>query len=159
MSQIKEMSLSAKMAHRFREVTLNGKHVAFTNLKLLLSDVDWQQATRKVGDLNSIAALTFHINYYIAGLNEVFRGGDLTIRDKFSFDMPAINSAEDWEKLKNELETNSEFYASALEKMTDEQINGPFIKEEYGNYYRNIEGITEHCYYHMGQISLLKKLT
>jgi len=35
----------------------------------------------------SIAALTFHINYYVAGVLNVFQGGKLEIRDKYSFDM------------------------------------------------------------------------
>ena len=153
------MSLSTKLANRFREVTLNGRWVALTNLKELLSDVGLDQAQQKVGDLNSIALLTFHINYYIAGLNEVFDGGDLTIRDKFSFDMPPLTTETDWQQLKDEFFKNAEHFASAVEKMTDAQIEGPFIKPEYGDYYRSIEGMIEHCYYHMGQISLLKKLT
>ncbi|HBC04915.1 MAG TPA: DUF1572 domain-containing protein, partial [Aequorivita sp.] len=41
----------------------------------------------------------------------------------------------------------------------DEKLNEIFADEKYGTYQRNIEGMIEHCYYHLGQISLLKKLT
>jgi hypothetical protein len=43
--------------------------------------------------------LTFHIDYYIAGIVNVFEGGDLEIKDKFSFDLPSIESQEQWESL------------------------------------------------------------
>ncbi len=34
--------------------------------------------------------LTQHVNYYISGVLNVFDGGTLDIRDKLSFDFPAI---------------------------------------------------------------------
>lgn len=42
--------------------------------------------------------------------------------------------------------------------MEDDGFDQPFIDEKYGNYLRNIEGVTEHCYYHLGQISLIQKI-
>jgi hypothetical protein len=42
--------------------------------------------------------------------------------------------------------------------MDDNLLNQSFVKEEYGSYSRNIEAQIEHSYYHLGQISLLKKL-
>ncbi len=58
----------------------------------------WVQATQKIGTLNTIAALTFHVNYYLAGILKVFRGGELEIRDKYSFDIPPIDSEADWKR-------------------------------------------------------------
>ena len=152
------MNTAPQIANRFKEVILDGKWIASTNWKTVIESLTWEQATQKIGDLNTIALLTFHINYYISGLLEVFNGGDLTIRDKFSFDASPIEKAEDWEKLKNELYSNSEQFAAHVAAMTDEQLNAPFIMEEYGNFRRNIEGVIEHCYYHFGQIVVLKKL-
>lgn len=147
-----------QLTARFKEVYLNGKWVAKTNYKEQLEKLTWQEATQKVGNLNTIAALTFHINYYTAGLNQVFEGGALTIRDKFSFDCPPIESAEDWEKLKNKFLSDAETFAAHLENMTEAQLDAPFIEEEYGTYRRNIEGVVEHAYYHLGQVSLLRKM-
>lgn len=152
------MKLTAQIAKQLREVLLNGRWVAATNLKEQLSDVSWEMATTKVGDLNTIAVLTFHINYYIAGLIKVFEGGSLDIRDKYSFDLPPIKSQEDWEKLLNKSWSDAEKFASLVEQMPDEKLQESFVDEKYGNYYRNIQAMIEHSYYHLGQIVLIKKM-
>lgn len=149
---------SKLLANRFREVILNGKLVAYTNFHDQLSQVSWKEAKQKVGPLNTIAALTFHVNYYISGVLDFFEKGELTIRDKFSFDMPPINKKEDWENLKSDLFDNAEKYAEHLENMTDEKMQEFFVKEEYGTYEKNINLMIEHCYYHLGQISLIRKM-
>ena len=69
------MQTSKQLANRFREVLLNGKWIANTNFQDQLEDVTIEQATTKVSTLNTIALLTFHIDYYIAGLNHFFRTG------------------------------------------------------------------------------------
>ncbi|MCB0634563.1 MAG: DUF1572 domain-containing protein [Saprospiraceae bacterium] len=147
-----------QMADRFREVILNGKWIANTNIEEQLSDVGWQQATTRIGSLNTLAVLTFHINYYIAGLINVFEGGSLDIRDKYSFDMPAVESQEDWTQLRDTLLVNAEKFAGLVEAMPDEILDDAFVDEKYGTYQRNIEGMIEHVYYHFGQITLIKKL-
>ncbi len=152
------MENSAKLTNRFREVLLSGKWIANTNYKDQLSNLTFEQATTKIGSFNSIAALTYHINYYTAGILNVFEGGDLEIRDKYSFDMPPIKSKEDWDKLFNDLLTNAEKFASQIELTPDEKLDEVFVDEKYGTYRRNIEGMIEHSYYHLGQISLIKKM-
>ncbi|MEM1322338.1 MAG: DinB family protein [Bacteroidota bacterium] len=154
----KRNSLAVQIANQFREVQLNGTFIARTNLKDQIGDLSWQQATTKVGSLNTIAALTFHINYYIAGLIHLFEGGELEIRDKFSFDAPPIQSQEDWEQLRDRTWREAERFAELVEQMSEEQLNSIFVKEQYGNYRRNIEAMIEHSYYHLGQIVLLKKI-
>lgn len=152
------MENPSQLANRFKEVLLNGKWIANTNFKDQLSNVSWEHASKKIGSLNTIAALAYHINYYISGILDVFEGGELVIRDKYSFDMPEIKSKEDWDHLLNEIWTNAEHFAIHVENMTDEELEDFFVKEEYGTYRRNIEGVIEHCYYHLGQISLIKKM-
>ena len=146
------------MANRLREVFLNGRWVANTNYKELISDIDWKQATQKVENLNTIALLVFHIDYYLGGVLQVFDGGPLEIRDKFSFDMPPIRSEEDWKALVNRFLSNAEKFAESVAAMSDDKFDAPFVDEKYGSYLRNIEGMIEHSYYHMGQISLIKKM-
>ena len=90
------METSNQLANRFREVFLNGTWIANTNYKDQLSGLNWKQAITKIGSLNSILALTYHINYYVAGVLQVFEGGNLDIRDKYSFDFPDIKSEEEW---------------------------------------------------------------
>ncbi|SDI47358.1 hypothetical protein SAMN05421846_10877 [Chryseobacterium taeanense] len=152
------MSTTLQLAKRFREVVLDGLWIANTNFKHQLSDVTWEQATTKIGSLNTIAMLTFHIDYYIAGLVHVFEGGDLEIRDKYSFDLPPVESQQQWEDLLNKLWNDAERFATLLEQMPDSKMDEGFVDEKYGTYLRNIDGMIEHCYYHLGQITLIKKL-
>jgi len=152
------MPITPQLTARFREVLIDGKWVAFTNYHDQLSQTDWKQATTQVGSLNTLAKLTFHINYYLDGVLNVFRGGALEIRDKYSFDMPPIESAADWEKLRSELFENAEAFAGFLSQIPEEQWDTPFVDEKYGTWLRNMQGTIEHCYYHLGQIVIIRKM-
>ena len=151
------MTFATQIASQSREVQLDGTWIS-TNLKAELTDVTWEEATTKIGSLNTIADLSFHINYYIAGINQVLEGGTLDIRDKYSFDRPPITSQADWQQLQTKIYTDAEKFVALVAQLSDEQLNQGFVKEEYGNYFRNLLGMNEHSYYHLGQIVLLKKL-
>lgn len=152
------MQLNNQLTNRLKEVLTEGTWVTGTNFKSQIVDLDWQIATQKVHDLNTIAALTFHIHYYIAGVLQVLKGGTLDIRDKYSFDMPPITCDADWQNLITTFWNDSEAFINHVEQMTNEQLLAPFVKEEYGNYLRNINVMIEHTYYHLGQVLLIKKL-
>ena len=152
------MERNTDLANRLKEVLLNGYWIANTNFKSQLESITWEQAIQKIGRLNTIAALTYHVNYYLAGLLNVFKGGALEIRDKYSFDVPPITSETDWKTLIDEFVLNSEKFVDVVAQMSEDKLNEPFVDEKYGTYLRNIEGVIEHSYYHLGQVSLLKKL-
>ena len=152
------MTRNLFMANRLREVLLNGNWIANTNYKEQILSIKWEHAIQKVGNLNTIAALTFHINYYLAGLLNVFNGGQLEISDKYSFNLPEIKSEKEWSKLVNDFLNNSEKFANHVEQMTESMLDQPFIDEKYGSFLRNIEGVIEHSYYHLGQVSLIRKM-
>ena len=152
------MTRNLFLANRLREVLLNGRWIANTNYKEQLLSVDWQRAIQKVDNLNTIAALTYHINYYLAGLLSAFENGKLEISDKYSFDLPQIKSETDWNNLVTDFLSNSEKFSAKVEQMDDSVFDQPFIDEKYGTFLRNIEGVIEHSYYHLGQISLINKL-
>jgi uncharacterized damage-inducible protein DinB len=152
------MKRTKQIADRFREVILNGTWIANTNYKDQSSTLTWKQATMKIGSLNTIAVLVFHINYYIAGILNVFEGGTLEIKDKYSFDLPPITSQKGWEELLNTTWNNAEKFANRVELMPDEKLVEAFVDAKYGSYQRNIDGVIEHSYYHLGQIVLIKKM-
>ncbi|MEZ5031918.1 MAG: DinB family protein [Saprospiraceae bacterium] len=152
------MESAKDLATRFREVVLDGKWIANTNFQDRLTGVTLPQASRRIGSLNSIAMLTYHIHYYIAGVLNVLRGGDLVIRDRYSFDLPELNTEEAWDALRQALYRDAEAFAGAVEQLSEEQLDSTFVDEKYGTYRRNIEGIIEHSYYHLGQVSLIRKL-
>jgi len=146
------------LANRIREVFLSGKWIANTNFKEQLESINLTKANQKVGHLNTIALLAFHINYYVSGIINFFENGSLDIKDKYSFDMPAMQSETEWNDFINIFLCNAEILAKHIEQMNDDILSQVFINEKYVTYLRNIEGIIEHSYYHLGQISLLKKM-
>lgn len=153
------MNKNSALAARLQEVLLDGKWIANTNFKDQLSEITYTQALQKVENLNTIALLTFHVNYYLKGILQVLEGGNLEIRDKFSFDMPEIRSEDDWIILVHEFIANSEKFVEVVMQMPDSRLDEVFVDQKYGSYSRNIEGMIEHGYYHLGQIALLAKLT
>ncbi|SFD65073.1 DUF1572 domain-containing protein [Flavobacterium phragmitis] len=152
------MENALEIANRFRETILNGTWIANTNYKDQLENLDWKIAVTPIQNLNTIALLAQHIHYYIDGINNVFKGGTLDIKDKFSFDFPPISSQEDWDIFLTRFWNATEEFASFVEQMSDEKLNQFFVDEKYGSYRRNIEAMIEHGYYHLGQIVLIKKL-
>lgn len=151
------MDLSQQTAKHFRDVHFGGNWTS-VNLKETLADISWQQAVTKVDGFNTIAVLVYHMNYYVSAVLKVLQGETLNASDKFSFDLPPIQSQTDWESLLNKTWSEAENFATLIEQLPEERFGEIFIDEKYGNYYRNIAGITEHIHYHLGQIVIIKKL-
>ncbi len=152
------MENTKEIAKRFAEVILNGTWIANTNYKDQLAHLDWQTATAQVASLNTIAALAQHVHYYINGINQVFKGGTLDIKDQYSFDFPPITSQAQWEAFLSTFWYDAEEFTAWVEKMPKAQLGDVFVDEKYSTYNRNIQAMIEHSYYHLGQIVLIKKL-
>lgn len=152
------MNKTKQLANRFREVFLNGTWIANTNYKDQLNDLDWEIAILKIESLNSISLLAQHVHYYINGIKNVFNGGNLDIRDKYSFDFPEIKSQNQWKEFLIKFWDDAENLSELIEQLPDEKLSQSFVDEKYGTYQRNIDGIIEHSYYHLGQIVLIKKM-
>ena len=82
----------------------------------------------------------------------------LEIKDEFSFNLSPIDSQKTWEDLMDNLWINAEKFAHLIELLPDHKLDDDFVNSKYGTYQRNLDGMIEHCYYHLGQISLIKKL-
>jgi hypothetical protein len=54
--------------------------------------------------------------------------------------------------------SNAENLALAIEKLDESKLEEPFVDEKYGTYLRNLEAVIEHSYYHLGQVTLIKKM-
>ena len=151
------MNLSAQIAKHFREVHFGGNWTS-VNLKQTLEGVDWQQAITTVHNLNSIATLVYHMNYYVSLVLSVFEGQPLDGHDSLSFNLTPITCEDDWNKLVHKTLADAEKFAALVEQLPDDKLGDTFVQEKYGNYYRNIQGIIEHTHYHLGQITLIKKI-
>ena len=150
------MNLSKQIAKNFREVYFGGNWTS-SYLQQHVLDIDWQQATTKYTSFNTIAALVYHIGYYVSAVSNVMQGNSLDAHDKYSFDHPPIHSSEDWNNLLDKTWNNAEQFARLIEDLPESKIWEPFADGKYGNYYRNLVGVIEHAHYHLGQIVLIKK--
>ena len=151
------MNTNKQLARHLRELHV-GKNWTWSNMKDALSDVTWKEAITQIEDFNTIAVLTFHINYYYTAQIKALQTGKLESSDKLSFKHPEISSEKDWQKLLKRVFKEAEVLASLLEKLPSEKLEENFIDQKYGDYFRNIAGAIEHGHYHLGQIVILKKL-
>lgn len=148
------MKITQQIAKHLRDVHFGGNWTA-VNLKDKLADVTWQQAATPVHSVHSIAAIVFHMNYFVSATIKVLKGGPLDAKEKHSFDCPPITSEHDWEQLLSKTWADAEELASLIESLPDERLADYFADEQYGTYYRCLHGPVEHCHYHLGQIAVL----
>jgi hypothetical protein len=151
------MSLPEQIAKHFREVHFGGNW-STSNFKDQLADVTWQQATTKVYNINTIATLVFHSNYYVSAVLKVLQGETLNAKDAYSFDHPPVQSKEDWDRMVEKTLSEAEQFANLVEQLPEHRLWDDFTDKKYGNFYRNLHGIIEHAHYHLGQIVILKKV-
>ena len=151
------MSISTHIAKHFREVYFGGNWTS-SNLQDQLAGLTWQQAVTPVHSLNSIASLVYHLGYYVSAVGKVLQREPLNASDKYSFDLPSIQSQEDWEKLLNKTWNDAREFANLVEQLPENKLWDDFHEDKYGNYYRNLQGIIEHIHYRLGQVVIIKKI-
>lgn len=152
------MENNRELAKRFSDVILNNSWVANNSYKKQLTDLPLKVVLFKYPSLHSIAALAQHVHYYIAGILNVFNGGNLDIKDIYSFDFPPLETIEQWHSFLAVFWTDAVAFTQQLEEMEENTLNSIFAKKKYGTYHFNINTLIEHSYYHLGQIVLIKKL-
>ena len=123
-----------------------------------MKDVTWEEAVSQREGFNTIAVLTFHINYFVDAVLKVLEGGPLDAHDKFSFPHPPITSEADWQLLIDRMWADAERCAALVEQLPDDRLHTDMADPKYGTWYRNLHGIIEHSHYHLGQIVILKNL-
>lgn len=151
------MNVSALLAKHLRDVYSGGNWTC-VNMKESLSGVTWQDAISTVHTFNTIATLVHHIHYYVVAQIQVLKGGQLNAKDELSFAHPFINSEADWEQMLGRVFADAEALALLIEQLPEENVWQYFADEKYGTYYRNLQGMIEHTHYHLGQITLIKKM-
>lgn len=151
------MNITTQTAKHLRDVYFGGNWTT-TNLKEVLADVTWQQATTKLNSLNTIVALVYHMTYFTSAILKVLQGGPLDAKDKYSFDHPPIRSQKDWDTFLDKIWKEAESITVLIEQLPDDRLGEKFMDEKYGNYYRNLHGLIEHTHYHLGQVVIIKKL-
>jgi hypothetical protein len=151
------MTTTQQLAKHLRDVHFGGNWTC-SNLRDVLKDITWQQATTPIHSFNTIAILTWHVSYYVTAQLEVLQGKPLHAKDELSFTHPSIHSQEDWERIQETIWGNAEKLACLIEQLPDEVLQDFFTDEKYGTYFRNLQGNIEHMHYHLGQMIIIKKL-
>ncbi len=132
--------------------------LANTNFKNQLKGSNWELVTTPIYSLNTITILAQHIHYYINGINVVFNGGNLDIKDAYGFSFASMSSQAQWDTFLAQFWKDAATFASHIEQMPEEKLQAGFVDEKHGSYQRNIDAMIEHSYYHLGQIVLIKKM-
>jgi hypothetical protein len=58
----------------------------------------------------------------------------------------------------SDLFSNAGKFANHIELISNEKLEDNFVDKKHGSYRRNIEGMIEYSYYHLGQITLIRKM-
>lgn len=151
------MHTSTAIARHFRDVHFGGNWTS-VNVHDTLADVTMEEAVHQREGFNTIAVLTFHINYFVAAVLKVLEGGALEAHDKFSFTHPPIVSEADWDRLRDKVLNDATRFADLVEQLADDRLHTDMADPKYGTWYGNLHGIIEHTHYHLGQIVILKKM-
>lgn len=150
------LNTTTQLASHIRQVHTGGNWTV-TSVKEVIEDITFKEAVLQVHAFNTIAALVYHMNYFVEAVINVLKGNALDAKDAYSFSHQ-INSDADWIRMKSKIIEDAETFAALVEALPDERLSENFTDEKYGSYYRNIQGIIEHTHYHLGQIVILKKL-
>ena len=151
------MNTTTQLAQHVRTVFFGGNWTC-VNFKDCLNGLTASQAQTKIDELNTIAELSFHLQYYLDPVCKVLQGEALVASDKESFAVPHFENDAQWNSFVQEILAKAERLALAVEQLDEVKLYAIFEQEKYDNYYRNLLGLIEHTHYHLGQIALLKKM-
>ena len=152
------MKLSKLIAAHIREV-YEGNNWTDINIADTVKDVSLEEAvTITPASRNTIAALLYHIKFYIEIVLQRLDGISPEISDANGFDMPALKSEAEWKKLIDNSHRSFNKLADAAENFPEERLN-EITPNGVSSYYKTLHGVVEHAHYHLGQIVILKNLT
>lgn len=106
---------------------------------------------------NSIAAIIYHVTFYSKTILQRLQGNNPKINDANGFDMPEIKTESGWQTLKQLCFEAANDLTTAIKNIPDDKWEEPIFKY-HDTFYKTIAGVTEHAYYHLGQIVILKKV-
>jgi hypothetical protein len=151
------MDITEYIAQHIIEVH-EGNNWTEVNVRDTLQDVSVLEATTRTNaSANTIAALLHHLTYWNRVMVQRIGGIDVAIPESNGFDVPLIQSEEEWTFLKEDNLTSAHELAAAVRSFPAHQLELPILPE-YSTAYKNLQGTSEHVHYHLGQIVVLKQL-
>lgn len=150
-------TIASVSARQLREVYFGGNWTA-VHVFAVVEDLNVAELNIQYKGNHSLLELIYHQYYFVTSLKMVLKGEPLTTKDIYSFDHPPVTTMEEWKEFLDLIRKTVIEVVEMLEKTTDDQLLQPFVRPEYGTFFRNFQGVVEHTHYHLGQITLLKKL-
>lgn len=128
------------------------------SVKETLEDVSISAATRvTAASQNTIAALLHHLSYWNRVMIQRIEGRAVEIPDSNGFDVPPVTTEQEWKALQEDNIKSAHELASAIKAFEMEDLSNPILPG-YSSAYKNLQGAVEHIYYHLGQMTMLKRL-
>ena len=123
-----------------------------------LQNVIFQEAMQQTnGSPNTIASLTHHLQYWNEIMMKRINGEAPEIGAANGFDVPAFQNEEAWKQLIESTHQSFIELSNAVKNFPEEKLMDITPKGK-SSYYKNMQGIAEHAYYHLGQILIIKHL-
>jgi len=132
-----------------------------SSIKSILKKIDSKTAFTRAGkNIHTIAELVAHMIGWREFMLKRLQGDkNFKMYQKLSFNWERIDNNEKtaWKSLLDALEKNQKEIMATLNKLNDDFLNYPVHQRKYNMEFL-VEGKIQHDIYHLGQISLLRKL-
>ena len=136
----------------------NGNNWTEVNLANTLADVNYTEAiTVTKASPNTIAMLVHHLKFYNEIVLKRLQGSNPKLSNANGFDIPLIENEEQWKQLVEDCLQSAKKLAEATTVFPAEKL-GSIPNDGHTTMYKNLHGIAEHAHYHIGQITIIKKL-
>jgi hypothetical protein len=152
------MDNTAAQLSKFMLNAYLGKNWVEIDFKSVLADITLAEANTKIPPLNTIAAIVYHLDYYVTIVLKRLKGDMLRSNADNGFDIQTLSSVQAWRDLQEGFYMRAERFAAFVGLLDEKRLTEDFLDQTYGQNIYNIQGIIEHAYYHLGQIVLLKKM-
>jgi uncharacterized damage-inducible protein DinB len=123
-----------------------------------LKDISVQQATQRTGASdNTIAALVNHLCFWNEVILQRMQGKNIPIPEQNGMDVAPLQTEEEWQSLVHKMRRSFDALTEAIRLFPANKLD-LLVKDRETTIGFNLHGVTEHAYYHLGQIVLLKKM-
>lgn len=150
------MNLTTLLALQILDVH-TGDNWTEVNIANTLKDISCAEALIVTpASPNSIAALLNHITFWNQVMVQRIEGVKVEIPESNGFDHPYLQTEIGWQELQKDNLKSANKLADAIQGFSSDKLLEPILPG-YPSAYKNIQGISEHIHYHLGQMVFLKK--
>jgi len=150
------MKITELLAENLLNV-LEGGNWTEVSILDVLSDVSYLEAnTTTPASQNTIASLVHHLMYWNGVIVQRIQNRNPEIPAVNGYDVEPPTSEKDWQLLVEQVKHSFAELADAIKQFQPERLNEP-TNFGQSTFSKNLFGIVEHAYYHLGQIVILKK--